>query len=50
MYPKNPEETRLIVGSMNMGYDIHPTLLGLELATCSVTNAHQFHQATVTDN
>ena len=24
MYPENPEETQVIVGSMNMGYDIYP--------------------------
>ena len=26
MYPENPEGTQVIVGSMNMGYDIYPTL------------------------
>ena len=31
MYPENPEGTRVIVGSMNMGYDIYPTLPTLEL-------------------
>ena len=39
MYPENPEGTRVIVGSLNMGYDIYPTLQGLEHATCSVTKA-----------
>ena len=31
MYSENPEGTRVILGSMNMGYDIYPTLPGLEL-------------------
>ena len=35
MYPENSEWIRAIVGSVNMGYDIYPTLSGLELATCS---------------
>ena len=26
MYPENPKWTRVIVGSMNMRYDIYPTL------------------------
>ena len=34
MYPENPEGTRLIVGSMNVGY-VSDTA-GRELATCSV--------------
>ena len=29
MYPENPEGTRVILGYMNMGYDIFPTLPGL---------------------
>ena len=33
MYPENPEGTRVIVGSMNMGYDMNPTLPGIELTT-----------------
>ena len=41
--PKNPEGTGLILGSMNMKYDIYPTLPGFELATCSVPSARQFH-------
>ena len=36
IYPENSEETQLIVGSMNLEYEIYPTLLGHELATCSV--------------
>ena len=36
MYPENPEGTRVIVGSMNMGYYIYPTLPGIELTTCSI--------------
>ena len=28
MYPENPEETRVILGCVNMGYDIYPTLPG----------------------
>ena len=39
MYPENPEGTRAIVVSMNMEYDIYPTLPGLELTTCSVASA-----------
>ena len=38
MYPENREERRLIVGSINMGYDIYPTLPGFEHATCSITS------------
>ena len=26
IYPENPEETQVIIGSMNMGYDIYPKL------------------------
>ena len=36
MSPENPKGTQVIVGSMNMGYDIYPTLPGIELITCSV--------------
>ena len=36
MYPENPEGTQVIVGFMNMGYDIYPTLTGIELTTYSV--------------
>ena len=43
MYPENPEGTRVIVGSMNMGYDIYPTLPGIELTTCSIPSACRFH-------
>ena len=42
IHPENTEGTRVIVGSMNMGYDIYLTLLAFELTTCSVTSAHQF--------
>ena len=42
MYPENREGTRLISGSMNMGYDMYSTLPGLELATCSVPSACRF--------
>ena len=43
MYPENPEVIQLIIGSMNMGYDIYPTLLGIELTTCSIPSACRFH-------
>ena len=33
MYPENLKETRVILGSMNMGYDVSESVLGLELAT-----------------
>ena len=36
VYSENPEVTQVIVGSMNMGYDIYPTLPGIELTSCSV--------------
>ena len=42
MYPENPEGTQVIVGSMNKGYDIYPTLPGLELATGFVPSGHWF--------
>ena len=45
----NPEGARVIVGSMNVGYDIYPTLTGIELTTYSVPNARRFHKATLTD-
>ena len=45
--PENPEgNPSYHIGSMNMGYmgyDILPTLPGLELLTCSVTCARRFH-------
>ena len=50
MYPENLKGTRAIVGYMNMGYDIYPTLPELELATCPVTCGRPLHQATMTDN
>ena len=42
---ENPDGTQVIVGSMNMEYSIiYPTLQpGIELTTCSVPNARQFH-------
>ena len=40
MYPKNPKETQVVVGSMNVRYDIYPTLLGTEPTTNSVSSAH----------
>ena len=43
MYPENPEGTQVIVGCMNMGYDIYQTLPGIELTTCSVPSARRFH-------
>ena len=43
MYPENPEGTQVIVGSMYMGYDIYPSLPGIELETCSIPSACQFH-------
>ena len=36
MYPENPKGTQVILGSVNMGYDIYPTLPGIKLTTCSV--------------
>ena len=42
MYTEHPEETRVIVGSMNMAYDIYRTLPGIELTTYSVPSAHRF--------
>ena len=42
MYLENLEGNQVIVGSMNMGYDIYPTLPGIELTTCSVPNARRF--------
>ena len=41
MYHENPEGTRAIIGSMNMG--MYPTLPGLKLAICSVPSARRFH-------
>ena len=49
MYSEYPEGIRVINGSMNMKYDIYPTLSGLELATCSVTSARRFHYVTAPD-
>ena len=43
MYPENPEGTQVIVGSMNMGYDIYQTLSGIKLTTFSVLSARRFH-------
>ena len=43
MYPENPERTRVIVSSMNMGYDIYPTLPGIKLTACSVPSAHRIN-------
>ena len=43
MNPENPEGTQVIVGSMNMGYDIYPTLPELKHTACYVTSASQFH-------
>ena len=42
MYPENPEETQVIVGSMNMEY-IYPTLQGIELTTCIVPSGSLSH-------
>ena len=36
MYPKNPEGTQIIVGSMNM--DIYPILPGIDLQPWSILN------------
>ena len=41
--PENPEGTQLIVVSMNMIYDMYPTLPGIELTTCSVPSASRSH-------
>ena len=49
MHPENLEGTRVIVGSINIGYDIYPALPGIELTTCFVPSARRFHKATVTD-
>ena len=35
MYSGKSRKDRVIAGSINMEYDIYPTLPGLELATCS---------------
>ena len=35
MYPENPEGNQVIVCFMNMGYDINPTLPGIDLTTSS---------------
>ena len=43
MYPENPERTQVIVGFMNMGYDIYLTLPGSELTTSSVSSSCRFH-------
>ena len=52
IYPGEPSLKRpnVIVGSLNVGYDIYPTLPGIELTTCSIPSAPRFQQATVTDN
>ena len=50
MYPENPEETQVIVGFMDMGNEIYPTLLGIELTICSIPSARRFQKATVTDS
>ena len=45
MYLENSEGTQIIVGSMNMEYDIYdiyPPLPGIELATCSVQSEGRF--------
>ena len=46
MYPENLEGTRVIIGSMNMGYDsdipVSDTVLEIELSTCFITNASLF--------
>ena len=39
MYPSNPEGPQVIVSYMNMGYDIYPTLAGIELTTYSCSHA-----------
>ena len=38
MYPENPEGTRVIVVSMNMGFYIYLTLAGLKLAMFRIQN------------
>ena len=43
MYAENPEGTQVIVGSMNMEYDIYPALPGIELTTCSVPSGSRYH-------
>ena len=40
MYPENLKETQVIVGSMNMGYDIYPTLPGIELTSGPISLGH----------
>ena len=42
-YPKNPDGIRVIVGSMNLRFDIYLTLPGIKLTTCSVSSARRFH-------
>ena len=36
MYTENLEGTQIIIGFMNMGYDIYPTLPEIELTACFV--------------
>ena len=43
MYPEHHEETHVIAGSVIMGYEIYPTLPGIELAVCSLTSARRLH-------
>ena len=39
MYPENPEGTQVIIGSMNMRYDVYPTLPEIKLTNCFVPSA-----------
>ena len=48
--PKEPRKDPSIIIvrlTMNMGYDIHPTLPEIKLATCSVPSASRFQKASV---
>ena len=49
MYPENHEGTRIIVGSMKMGYVSDTiSLPGIKLPTCSIWSERRFLRATVT--
>ena len=50
MPTEDHEDTQVvIVGSVNMGFEIYPTLPGFEPATCSVTSARGFPQERTSD-
>ena len=43
VYPENSEGTQVIEGYKNMGYDIYPTLQGINLTTSFVPSARRSH-------